>query len=90
MNDNGNNHGNYNNPCYMKVGDDVVLAPELMTMDELVVFLRLPEISKSSNYNNVIKNLIRMRDLPRIEISHKLLFPKKAILEWIDKQTTKN
>jgi len=87
MSSNESNYG-YNHPCYIKVGDDVIPAPELMTIDELAIFLRLPEISKSSNYHTVIKNLIRFRDLPRIQISNRLLFPKQAILEWIKKQTT--
>jgi hypothetical protein len=47
----------------------------------------LPEVSNSQSHHNVIKNLIRMRDLPRIQICNKLLFPKKAILEWINIQT---
>jgi hypothetical protein len=28
-----------------------------------------------------------MRDLPRIQICNKLLFPKKAILQWINNET---
>ena len=61
-------------------------APALMTEQELVQFLRIPEISKATDYSNVIKNLIRMRDLPRVEVCNRLLFPRKAILEWIDKE----
>ena len=60
---------------------------EILTIDELVQFLRIPTITTSNNHRNVIKNLIRMRDLPRIQICNKLLFPKKAVLAWIDKQT---
>ncbi len=60
---------------------------ELLTIDELAQFLRIPTVTTSKNPHNVIKNLIRMRDLPRIQICNKLLFPKKAILEWINNQT---
>jgi hypothetical protein len=60
---------------------------ELLTIDEVVEFLRIPTITTSNYHHNVIKNLIRMRDLPRISICNKLLFPKKAILEWIENQT---
>ena len=63
---------------------------ELMTEDELVLFLRIPEVSKASDYHNVVQNLIRFRDLPRIHICKKILFPKKAVLEWIEKETIKN
>jgi hypothetical protein len=65
----------------------ITYFPDLLTEQELIQFLRLPEVSKSSNYSNVIKNLIRFQDLPRIQICKRLLFPRKAILEWIEKQT---
>ena len=62
-------------------------GPDLMTEQELVQFLRIPHVSKANNYSNVVKNLIRFRDLPRIQICNKLLYPKKAILEWVEKET---
>ncbi len=63
--------------------------PDLLTESELISFLRIPEVSSSKDYHNVVKNLIRMRDLPRIQICKKLLFPKKAVLEWIEENTVK-
>ena len=62
-------------------------APDLMTEQELVEFLRIPEVSSASDYHNVVNNLIRFRDLPRIHICKKLLFPKQAILEWVKDET---
>ena len=62
-------------------------ASDLMTEQELVQFLRIPEVSKAKDHRNVVKNLIRFRDLPRIQICKKILFPKKAILEWIEGET---
>jgi len=62
-------------------------CPELMTESELIEFLRIPEISNSKDYHNVIENLKRVRGLPRIHICRKALYPKKAILEWVEKQT---
>jgi len=59
---------------------------ELMTESEVIQFLRIPEISNSKDYHNVIEHLKKIRDLPRIHICRKALFPKKAILEWIEKQ----
>ena len=61
---------------------------ELMTEQELLEFLRISEISKSSNHHNVIEHLKRYRDLPRIHICNKTLYPKKAILEWVEKETS--
>ncbi len=60
---------------------------DLMTTDEVIEFLRIPEVSTAQDYHNVIKNLIRFRQLPRIHIGKKLLFPKQAILEWVEKET---
>lgn len=72
---------NNNNDLYYK---------ELLTIDEVVEFLRIPTITCSNNYHNVIKNLIRFRDLPRIHICNKLLFPRSAVLEWIKNETIWN
>jgi hypothetical protein len=58
--------------------------PELMTEDELIRFLRIPEISKSENYHNVIENLKRMHDLPRIHICGRPLYPIEAIRKWVE------
>lgn len=60
---------------------------DLMTEEELVQFLRIPEVSKATDHSNVIKNLIRMRDLPRVVICNKLLYPRQAVLEWIKNET---
>ena len=74
----------------MKVGDKIRPVPDLMTIDEVVVFLRIPEVSTAKNYDNVVKNLIRARDLPRIKIGNRLLFPRQAVLEWINSETVRN
>jgi hypothetical protein len=60
---------------------------ELMTESEVIRFLRIPEISNSKDYHNVIEHLKKFRGLPRIHICRKALYPKKAILEWMEKQT---
>ena len=61
--------------------------PDLMTEAELIEYLRIPEISRSGNFHNVIENLKRMRDLPRIHICLKALYPLKAVRDWVNKQT---
>ena len=63
-------------------------CPELLTEEELIVFLRIPEISGSNNHHNVIEHLKRVRRLPRIHICNKTLYPRKAIEEGIEKQIT--
>ena len=63
------------------------LFPDLLTEDELVEFLRIPEISKAGNYHNVIENLKRMHDLPRIHICGKPLYPIEAIRKWVEEKT---
>ncbi len=66
------------------------VVPDLMSETEVIEFLRISQISNSKDYHNVIRNLIRFRDLPRIQICNKLLFPKEAVLEWINIETIRN
>ena len=61
---------------------------ELLTEDELALFLRIPEVSSSKDHHNVIEHLKRYRGLPRIRICNKVLYPKGAILKWIERETT--
>ena len=63
------------------------IYPDLMTEQEVVEYLRISEVSNSTNYHNVIEHLKRMRDLPRIHICSKALYPLEAVREWIGKQT---
>ena len=64
------------------------VCPELLTEDELIAFLRIPHISSSEDYHNVVEHLKRRRKLPRIRICNKTLYPRKAIQEWIERETT--
>jgi len=57
-----------------------------MTESEVIQFLRIPEIGNSKDYHNVIENLKRVRGLPRIHICRRALYPKKAVLEWVERQ----
>jgi hypothetical protein len=69
------------------VKEDVRPEPDLMTEEELIAYLRIPEISKSKNHKNVIENLKRMHRLPRIHICGRPLYPREAIREWIKQKT---
>jgi len=74
------------NPCE-HVPTSISSNSELMTESEVIQFLRIPEISDSKDYHNVIEHLKRNRNLPRIHICRKALYPKKAILAWVEKET---
>jgi len=63
--------------------------PELMTRSELVRFLRIPEVSKASNFDYVVDNLQRMHDLPCIHICKQPLYPLVAVRRWIEKKLIK-
>ena len=65
------------------------MIPLLMTEAELIEFLRIPEVSKAKNHHNVIDNLKRMHDLPRIHICGQPLYPRQAVMEWIKDKTIK-
>jgi len=71
----------------LKMNIETKTFPDLMTEAELIEYLRIPELSKSEDFRNVIANLKRMRDLPRIHICSKALFPLKAVRDWVDKET---
>ncbi len=63
--------------------------PALMTEDELIRFLRVPEVSKAKDHRHVIEHLKRMRGLPCIHIAKQPLYPQSAIREWIQRQVEK-
>lgn len=63
------------------------LFPDLLTEEELIDFLRIPEVSKAQNHHNVIENLKRMHGLPRVHICGKPLYPVEAVREWIKEKT---
>lgn len=85
-----NNTNNRFTGCSIVFGGNggFILFPEILTEDELIVFLRISEISNSEDHHNVIEHLKRARNLPRIHICNKTLYPRKAIEEWIEKQIT--
>jgi hypothetical protein len=58
-------------------------CPELLTEEELIRFLRIPEVSKAKDHHHVIENLKRMHDLPCIHICKKPLYPFEAVRRWL-------
>lgn len=64
-------------------------CPNLLTEDELIRFLRIPKISKGQDYHNVIVHLKRYRNLPCIHICRQALYPRQAVLRWIEETAQK-
>ena len=65
-------------------------CPEVLTEDELIRFLRIPEVSKAKNHKNVIDNLKRHQNLPCFHISRKPLYTRDAVLKWMQERTGLN
>ena len=65
-------HGGYE-PC-----------PTIMTEEELIRFLRIPEISNARNYRHVIDNLKRMHGLPRVHLCGKAVYYTEAVKQWLE------
>lgn len=61
-------------------------CPELLTEEELIRLLRVPEISKAKDHHSVIANLKRMHDLPRLHLCGRTVYPTKEIAKWISEK----
>jgi hypothetical protein len=59
-----------------------------MTEEELVRFLRIPEISNATDYRNVIQNLKRMHGLPRIYLCGKAVYLTDSVRQWLQQHIT--
>ena len=65
---------------------DGAKVQELMTEEELIVFLRIPLISKAKDYHNVIENIKRVHNLPCIHICKQPLYPLEVIRKWVEEK----
>ena len=63
------------------------LYPDIMTEEELIRYLRIPEVSKAADFHNVIENLRRMHALPSIHICRQPLYPLEAVAKWVEEKT---
>ena len=61
-------------------------CPEILTEAELIRFLRVPDVSKSEEYTNVIANLKRKHSLPRLHLCGTTLYPTREVLKWISER----
>jgi len=64
------------------------LCPTVMTEEELISFLRIPEISNARNHRNVVENLKRTRGLPRIHLCGKAVYLTDAVKAWLENHIT--
>jgi hypothetical protein len=63
-------------------------CPSIMTEEELIRFLRIPEISNAKNHRNVIENLKRKHGLPRIHLCGKAVYLTDAVTVWLESHLT--
>jgi hypothetical protein len=65
-----------------------VPCPSVMTEEELIRFLRIPEISHAKNHRHVIENLKRTRGLPRIHLCGKAVYLTESVKAWLETRVT--
>jgi len=63
-------------------------CPTIMTEEELIHFLRIPEISSATDYRNVIENLKRQHGLPRIHLCGKTVYLTDSVKQWLQRHVT--
>ena len=64
-------------------------CPTVMTEEELVRFLRIPEISNAVDYRHVIQNLKRVHGLPRIHLCGKAVYLTDSVKQWLQQHVTR-
>jgi len=78
------NNYNFNSTAVLPDGQGgFTPCPALLTEDELIRLLRIPEISKARNYHNVIAHLKRYHGLPCIHICRQPLYPLEVVVQWV-------
>jgi len=76
-------------PTTLPIPESTLLTwPTLMTEEELIRFLRIPEISNAANHRHVIENLKRVHGLPRIHLCGKTVYLTDSIKQWLQRHVT--
>lgn len=65
-----------------------VPCPAVMTEDEVIRFLRIPEVSNAKHCRNVIENLKRVHGLPRVHLCGKNVYLTEAVKQWLEGRVT--
>ena len=63
-------------------------CPTVMTEQELIHFLRIPEISGARNRHHVIENLKRKHGLPRVHLCGKTVYLTDSVKVWLHEHVT--
>jgi len=63
-------------------------CPSVMTEEELIRFLRIPEISNARNHRHVVENLKRKHGLPRIHLCGKAVYLTESVKQWLQQRVT--
>jgi hypothetical protein len=63
-------------------------CPTVMTEEELIRFLRIPEISTARNHRYVVENLKRKHSLPRIHLCGKTVYLTDSVKQWLQQHVT--
>ena len=63
-------------------------CPTVMTEEELIRFLRIPEISNAQNHQHVVENLKRAHGLPRIHLCGKVVYLTESVKVWLESHIT--
>jgi hypothetical protein len=63
----------------------MIPSPPVMTEEELIRFLRIPEISHAANHRHVIENLKRNHGLPRIHLCGSTVYLADSVKNWLEK-----
>jgi hypothetical protein len=65
-----------------------IACPTVMTEEELIRFLRIPEISSATDHRHVIENLKRKYGLPRIHLCGKTVYLTDSVKQWLQQRVT--
>jgi hypothetical protein len=63
-------------------------CPTVMTEEELIRFLRIPEVSRAASHRHVIENLKRMHGLPRIYLCGTAVYLTDSVKHWLQQRVT--
>jgi len=63
-------------------------CPTVMTEEELIRFLRIPEISSARNHRHVTENLKRNHGLPRIHLCGNTVYLTDSVKQWLERHVT--
>jgi hypothetical protein len=65
-------------------------CPTVMTEEELIRFLRIPEISGAGRHRHVIENFKRKHGLPRIHLCGRNVYLTDAVIQWLHSRVSRS